>query len=262
MEALAKDSGFSVGVEETQGSLSNVKSAMVPSGSVFVICPNCRQDAPTVVRGVRAYCTVCGAPRSLIEDTPVNVAGQPSKIGGGVAAVAGLSVFFLGTLVSVLIGGLIYIFAAPVGLAIGIFLEATTLFVAALLLWGGRTLFRSGEERERDAREQAVYAIARKRGGSVTPAELARALSIPEADADAILTAMVKRPDGPLTLELDDDGTLRYEVRDAQMRRVRVGERKRVAADVPAPAPNAVIDAEFEEIAEEEARSIEKRRHR
>lgn len=235
---------------------------MVLYGSVIVICPNCRQEAPTVVRGVRAYCTACGAPRSLIEDTPVNVAGQPSKIGGGVAAFAGLSVFLIGTLLSLIIGGVLYIFATPVGLAVGIFLEATTIFVAALLLWGGRTLFKSGTERERGAHEQAVYAIARRRGGSVTPAELSRALTIPEADADAILTEMAKRPDGQVSLEVDDDGTLRYEVRDARSPRVRVGERKRVVADTPAPAPNTIIDAEFEELAEDEARQIEKRRQR
>jgi hypothetical protein len=262
VEAIPENSGFSVGLKGRHAKLAfEGQVGYGAERSVFVICPNCRQEAPTVVRGVRAYCTACGAPRSLIEDTPVNVAGQPSKIGGGVAAVAGLSVLFLGTLVSLLIGGLIYIFAAPVGLAVGVFLEATTLFVAALLLWGGRTLFRSGTERERGAHEQAVYAIARRRGGSVTPAELARALSIPEADADAILTAMVKRPDGQVTLELDDDGTLRYEVHDARSRRVRVHERKRVATDVPAANP-IVMDAEFEEIAEEEARSAEKQKRR
>jgi len=220
-----------------------------------VICPNCRQEAPTVVRGVRAYCTACGAPRSLIEDTPVNVAGQPSKIGGGVAAAAGLTVLFIGTLVSLVVGGLLQLFAPTAGLLIGGFLFAVTLFVSAMFLWGGRMLFRSGTERERGAHEQAVYAIARRRGGSVTPAELARALSIPEADADAILTAMAKRPDGQVTLELDDDGTLRYEVRDE--RRVRVSERRRVYVETP--ATNTVLDAEFEEQSEEEARALEKR---
>jgi hypothetical protein len=231
-------------------------------GCVFVICPNCRQEAPTVVRGIRAYCTVCGAQRSLIEDTPVNVAGQPSKIGGGVAAVAGLSVLVIGSFLALAVGLLLhFVLAGPAGWILGGFIEAVALFVAAMFLWGGRALFRSGTERERSAQEQAVFAIARKRGGSVTAAELARALSIPESEADAILTVMVKRLDGEVTLELDDDGALRYEVRDARMERVRVGERKRVQGDAP-QSTNTVLDAEFEEQAEEEARAAEKRNRR
>ncbi len=233
-----------------------------------MICPNCRQEAPTIVRGIQAYCTACGAQRSLIEDTPVNVAGQPSKIGGGVATVVGLSVLFLGSLLALALGAVIYYFAPPIGLAIGGFLEATVLFVSALLLWGGRTLFRSGEERAQTAREQAIYAIAKRRNGSVTAAELAQVLSIPQAEADAILTAMVKRPDGRMTLELDDDGTLRYEVRELRPRvRVgeHVGERKRVATPTQPTQPGAtqtVHDAEFEDAAEEEARAAEKKKMR
>ncbi len=230
---------------------------MVRDESVFVICPNCRQEAPTVVRGIRAYCTACGAQRSLIEDTPVNVAGQPSKIGGGVATVAGLSVLVVGSLLALAIGALLQLLVPPAGWIVGGFLEAVTLFVAAMLLWGGRALFLSGAKREQNAQEQAIFAIARRRGGSVTASELAQVLSIPESEADTMLTAMAKRPDGQVSLELDDDGTLRYEVRDARLRRVRVGEKKRVHTE--ATTPNTVMDAEFEEEAEEEARATEKR---
>ncbi len=189
----------------------------------------------------------------------MNVAGQPSKIGGGVASIAGLSILVLGTMLALTVGAILQIFADPLGFVIGGFLEAVTLFVSAMFLWGGRALMQSGAERERNAHEQAVFAIARRRGGSVTALELAQVLSIPVNDADAILTVMAKRPDGHVTLELDDDGTLRYEVRDAR-RRVRVNERKRVAAEVP--ASKVVMDAEFEEIAEEEARAQKKRMRR
>ncbi|MBK9266769.1 MAG: hypothetical protein IPM54_44165 [Polyangiaceae bacterium] len=226
-----------------------------------MICPNCRQEAPTVVRGVRAYCTACGAPRSLIEDTPVNVAGQPSKIGGGMAAAAGLLVLFIGTLVALIIGAVLQMLVPPAGLVVGGFLGLVTLFITAMFLWGGRMLFQSGAERERGAQERAVWAIARRHGGSVTAAELARALTISEADADAFLTAMAKRPDGRVTLEVDDDGTLRYEVRE--LRRVRFGERKRVTTGARVASPNSVMDAEFEEVrAEEEAQEAEKRMRR
>lgn len=225
-----------------------------------MICPNCRQDAPTVARGVRAYCTACGAPRSLIEATPVNVAGQPSKIGGGVASVAGISVLVLGLLFATALGGLISIFAPTAGLIVGGFIAAVCLFVSAMLLWGGRELRKSGSESEQHAREQAIFAMARQRGGSITAAELARALSLPEAEADGILTNLAKRPDGRVTLEFDDNGALRYDVHEIGKQRVRVSERKRVAPEVT--GPNTVLDAEFEEQAEEEARAAEKRARR
>jgi hypothetical protein len=224
-----------------------------------VICPNCRQEAPTVVRGVRAYCTACGAPRSLIEDTPVNVAGQPSKIGGGVASVVGLSVLVLGSLLSLTVGALLHILAPMAGWIVGGFFEAVTLFVAAMLLWGGRALRRSGSEREQNAQEQANFAIARQRGGSLTAADLARALSMPETEADALLTNLAKRPDGRVTLEFDDNGVLRYDIHEMG-KRLRVAERKRVATEMT--KPNTVLDAEFEEQAEEEARAAEKRSRR
>ena len=229
----------------------------------MVICPNCRQPAPTVVRGVRAYCTACGAPRSLLEDTPVNVAGQPAKIGGGVAAAAGLMVLFFGGLISLIVGVVLQLIIPPAGFVIGGFLGAITLFVAALFLLGGRMLFQSGAERERGAHEEAIFAIARRRGGSVTPAELARVLTIPEPDEDAMLTQMAKRGDGRVTLELDDDGTLRYEVQDDSAKRWRFGERKRVTTGARVAPP---IDTTAEEVIEtqavEEAREAERRMKR
>lgn len=63
-----------------------------------MICPHCKQDAPTIVRGLRAYCTACDAPRSMLSDTPINVAGQPSKVGGGVASVLGWFILLGGLL--------------------------------------------------------------------------------------------------------------------------------------------------------------------
>ena len=51
------------------------------------MCPRCRQNAPIVYRGVNAFCTACGAPRSVLANTSVNLAGQPSKVGGQVTRV-------------------------------------------------------------------------------------------------------------------------------------------------------------------------------
>ena len=51
------------------------------------MCPHCRQNAPIVYRGVLAYCTACGAPRPPFSAKSIDLAGQPSKIGGAVARV-------------------------------------------------------------------------------------------------------------------------------------------------------------------------------
>jgi len=170
-----------------------------------------------VARGVRAYCTACGAQRSLLDETPVNVAGQPSKIGGSVARVTGWLLLLTGSLFGLTLGGIIAAISSYTTLAFvlgGFFVSLSLLFGLPLIL-GGKMLQKSGTEAERGAHEQAVYAIAERRGGSVTPAELARAVSITEADADTLLTAMAKRQDSAVTLEVDDDGTLRYYVNNA-----------------------------------------------
>ena len=219
-----------------------------------MICPSCKQDAPTVVRGMRAYCTACGAPRSMLDATPVNVAGQPSKIGGGVARVVGWLVLLAGSLLGLTVGAIFQalIPSMIIGWILGGFLVGLSLLFGLFLVLGGRMLQQSGKQTEQSAHEQAAFAIAARRGGSVTPAELAQTVSISEADADALLTAMAKRPSSGVTLEVDDDGTLRYYVNGASPRpRVRVGTGARVG--MARPGTNDAL-AEAEMASEDEAR--------
>ncbi|MDC3955683.1 hypothetical protein KEG38_17590 [Polyangium jinanense] len=212
------------------------------------------------MRGARAYCTACGAPRSLLEDTPVNVAGQPSKIGGGVASVAGWVILITGLLLAGTLGGLIGLLNVTVAWIVGGFLGGMSVLFGLLFILGGRLLWKTGKERERGAHEQAVLAVARRNAGSVTPAELARAVNITEAEADARLTEMAKRPDGRVTLEVDDDGTLRYYVKD--MMGARIGApRVRVGTGARVPPHSAEQEALAEaEMGEEEARARAERR--
>lgn len=172
---------------------------------------------------MRTYCTACGAERSILDDTPVNVAGQPSKIGGGVARVVGWLILLSGSLLGLTIGSIIQAFIPTmvIGWILGGFIGGLSLIMGLFLVLGGRMLQQSGKQTEQSAHEQAALAIAARHGGSVTPAELSRAVSITEAEADALLTAMAKRPSSRVTLEVDDDGTLRYYV-DAGARRPRV----------------------------------------
>src|SRR3954468_24360457 len=64
------------------------------------VCPRCRQNAPIVYRGVNAFCTACGAPRSPLTSGSVNLAGQPSKVGGQITRVFGWIVLVVGTLLA------------------------------------------------------------------------------------------------------------------------------------------------------------------
>src|SRR5437667_81825 len=92
------------------------------------MCPHCRQNAPVVYRGLMAYCTACGQPRTPAE---------------------------------------------------------------------------------------AVYALAAHRGGVLAAADVARSLSMGEAEADALLTAMAKEQPDWVTLDVDDDGRITYRFANA-----------------------------------------------
>lgn len=227
-----------------------------------MICPNCRQDAPTIVRGVSAYCTACGAPRSLLEHTPVNVAGKPSTVGGSVAGVFGWLILLGGLTVAGTVTALLQaiITGGVLGYVLGVPIALFSLFFGLSLILGGRKLRQSGEAVARSAHEEAIFAIAQRRQGSVLAADVARALSMTEAEADALLTELAKRPDGKVTLEVDDSGELRYMVpRFAPAMRVpaQPAPRVRVAPDAP---PAELLDTE--ELSEDEREALRRRMQR
>ncbi len=231
-----------------------------------MICPSCRQDAPTIVRGVRAYCTACGAPRPLLGSSAVNVAGKPMKVGGTAASVIGWIVLFVGSMFSIAMGALFNMLwsiagsaaALSVGLWIGGFFGVITLVVALSLLLGGRKMQQTGEGDRRKVLEQGIFALAGRQRGSVTPRDVARQLAITDEEADALLTDLVRQGDNRVTLDVDDDGTLRYTMPDL-LPPVRIDPSAAKPPKVRV-APNAEIpDAEFEE---DERASAEKDRDR
>jgi hypothetical protein len=234
-------------------------------------CPYCHQDAPTIVRGVRTFCTACGAPRSIV-DAPeaVNLAGQPAKVGGGVASVLGWVALVAGSSVALVMGAIAnWIFTMTAGLWVGGFFGVLTLLVAIPLILGGKKLKKSGEDRARAAQEQAIFSLAAQRRGVLTVRDVARAVSIPEDQADALLTALAKRPDGKVSLEVDDNGAISYLFHDlltANSARVRIAAQPWQA---PGPARVAtppqeqprVIDAELIDEENEEGRAEPPPRH-
>ena len=229
-------------------------------------CPHCHQDAPSIVRGGRVCCSACGASRSTAAEA-ANLSGQPFvpvqplRIGGGIASVLGWVVLSIGLMISLGLGGLAYLLWAMTGaLWIGGTIGVLTLLVALPLLLGGRRLTQAGEDRARAAQEHAVFGLAARRRGVLTVREVAGALSVREDEADSLLTTLAKRPDGRVTLELDDNGGISYLFHDLRPAtravdggspgapvRVRVPEQPwtapaRVIASSPPPR---VIDAEL-----------------
>ncbi len=225
-----------------------------------MICPRCHQNAPAIVRGVRAYCTACGAPRSVATvPEAVNVAGQPARLGGGIASVLGWITLSLGWMMALGFGALAYFipWATTGALVIGGTVAVLALMVALPLLLGGRRLSKSGEDRSRAAHENAVFGLAARRRGVLTVRDVAGALSVREDEADAMLTTLAKRPDGRVTLELDDDGGISYVFHDLRPT-VRIEDplgaaRIRVTAQpwaaptrvVPSAPQPRVVDAEL-----------------
>jgi hypothetical protein len=180
----------------------------------------------------------------------VNVAGQPAKVGGRVAGVLGTIALATGLLVALVLGGLVNAFAAPAGFWVGGIVAVITLLVAIPLLLGGRSLRRTGEGQVQAAREHAVFSLAAQRRGVLTVREVARAVSIREEEADALLTSLAKRPDSGVTLDVDDNGGLSYRFTDllpTAGARVRVAEQPwAVPTRIPVPpAPPKIIDAEL-----------------
>ena len=148
--------------------------------------------------------------------------------------------------------------ATTVGLIVGGFFSVLTLILSLSLLLGGRKLSKTGEGDRRKVLEQGIFALAGKQRGSVTPRDVARQLAITYEEADTLLTDLVKIGDGRVTLDVDDDGTLRYTVPEL-LAPVRIDPGMPRSPRVRV-APNAEIpDAEFEE---DDSASAEKDRER
>jgi hypothetical protein len=165
------------------------------------------------VRDLGARCVACGRPRPPFGQTALNLAGRPSKLGGSLARGLGYSVGSFALLISAFMAWLLqaiwpqgsvgYIVAAP--------MAALGLVLATLLVRGGSSLRRTGEQAEREAKERAVWALAARAGGSVTAPEVARALSVSSPEADAFLTAWAERDVDQLRVEVDERGRLLYQ---------------------------------------------------
>jgi hypothetical protein len=174
-------------------------------------CPHCGQRAPIVHRGLLSYCTACGQPRAPFSATSVTLAGQPSKVGGTIAAVLGWLVLGGGMMIALTVGLLLQALfpAAIAGYGIGGMIALVSLGIGLALLFSGRGLRRLGARAAQDVRDQAILALAAQKGGVLTARDVSLALGDSEPESDRLLTDMTKRGDEAI-LDMDEEGRLSY----------------------------------------------------
>ena len=177
-----------------------------------MVCPHCHQNAPIVYKGVFAFCSACDKPRAPFSAKALALAGQPSKVGGRLGRVLAAAVLIFGLLLSaVLILSLQLLWPAQnIGYALGLPIALVSSVVSALLLLASRRLGRAGVDAERQARLEALYALAVNRGGTLTAADAARSLQLDPAQVEALLSELSKTQPEHVSLELDEDGRAFY----------------------------------------------------
>lgn len=205
-----------------------------------------------------AYCTACGALRPPVLPTEsVNLAGQPSKVGGIVAKVFGSLVLFVGLTVALALGALFQaIFPdGVVGYALGVPTALVSLAMGISLLLGGKSLSKSGARTELEVRDKAIRALAATHGGILTKDDVARAISVSPAEGDAYLTRLAKESADEIAVDVDDSGNVLFRFR-ALAARPRVGVRVDVARAVPPASTHVDEEARLAQAeAEAEAES-------
>ncbi|MEM6959421.1 MAG: zinc ribbon domain-containing protein [Myxococcota bacterium] len=163
-------------------------------------CPHCNAIAAVRPTPEGHVCMACGKPREVGPGVLVirPPASRAAKAGGrslGIFAIAAGIVG--GAIAAAAIPGVLGLVAAAAvaggGLSLG--------------LWGMRRGAGSGAE-------GSIRALAKEKGGSLFVTDVAEALGMSEADADAALTAMA---DGTrVRAEVTSDGLMRYDFREVR----------------------------------------------
>lgn len=190
----------------------------------------------------------------------MNLAGQPSKVGGQITRVFGWIVLVLGTLLAfgtlAMCGSLVGMAAAaPWILSVPIALVAWIL--SYFLLKSGKQLQQSGADTQKATRTQAVFALANNRAGMVTPNDLAQAIGVTPKEADDILTTMAKEDSDHVSIEVDDNGTIYYRFAAAHWTAIASNPANWERPQAGAMAPNAAQGVQHQRVALAPARVVE-----
>jgi hypothetical protein len=177
-----------------------------------MLCPHCHQNAPIVYKGVFAYCSACHKPRAPFSGTALAFAGQPSKVGGRVGRVLGWLVLIFGLLLAAVLVLCFQLLwpASNIGYAFGLPVALVSVVLGTLFMAASRRLGRAGANAERQARVEALYALAVNRGGTLTAVDAARSLQLGTAQVEALLSELAKSEPEYVSLEFDDAGQTFY----------------------------------------------------
>jgi hypothetical protein len=186
--------------------------------------------APIVLHGLDSRCAACGGARFLLAAPNVSLAGQPSRVGGIAASIAGGGVLFMGLSLST---GLYFLMQAlfektALALAFSLPLAAAAAFFGTLLLLGGSRLRKSGDAKRGRVQLEAVRAMVQHRKGPISALEVSRSLDIPEAQVDGILMQLARERATDVTVDVDGQGHVIYDF-EGEQRRWRVLEAERRA---------------------------------
>ena len=196
-------------------------------------CPHCHQNAPVLYKGVFAFCSACNHPRAPFSGKALAFAGQPSKFGGRLGRVLGTLVLVFGSLLA---AALMLFFqllwpAENIGYALGSPIALVSLVLGTLLIVASSRLNRAGTEAERQARIEAVYALAVNRNGMLTTADAARSLQLDSVAVEALLNELSSSQPDYVSLEFDDQGEPFYLFSRAGTRPHPFGAKYRVGAE-------------------------------
>jgi hypothetical protein len=142
----------------------------------------------------------------------LQLVGQPSRVGGVVARAFGWLVLSVGMLIAIGVGvGAQLLF--PNGFAgalLGVPIAILSLVLGVGLIRSGGMLHRSGASAERDARVQAIHALAAHKGGGVTANDVSSSLEIPRSEAEALLDTLAREDFENVTVDVDAGGAVVY----------------------------------------------------
>lgn len=203
-------------------------------------CSKCGQRAPIVLRGLDSRCAACGAPRFLLAAPNVSLAGQPSRVGGLMMSLIGITVLVLGLATSAGVWFLLQSLmpTRSFGWAFAIPVSTLSLLAGLALLFSGRRLRNSGTAHRQGVQLDAVKALVQHRRGPLSAADVANALQLPEGEVDQLLTQLAREQATAVTLDVDARGHIVYDF-DGEDCRWRVLEEDGEAEDPPPEAENA-----------------------
>lgn len=201
---------------------------------------------------------MCNAPRTPFAAETLNLAGKPARIGAAVARVFGWGALVVGLLFALTLGlavqALVSLFfpATWIGWAVAIPIALLSLGAGLLGILGGRSLGRSGEASLQRAQFHAIRALVLHHNHVLRPATVARALNIPEPQADAILTELAKRPEENVSVDFDENGNIFYVFGSTDAIRWRIksedaGRREVLEAELEQAEAEAKMDPGAEE---------------